>query len=412
MMPKLYISVGACRLLAGLLIALLPGTVRAQNNPAAVAAAPMQFEWVREAPPEVCRDHCREWISASGTIVDATPREFAAFAKDREVHGAVVVLNSMGGAVAKGLELGREFRRLGVATAVGSTVKLEGNRGAAILSRASCNSMCVFLLMGGIKRYVPEDARILVHQVWPSSNREDANAAVYSAGTMVATQRILGEIAQYVVEMGADIELFRIATRVPPWENLRPLTRDELRRLRVHNGDDLPGALPFSSSVGAMPAAAAPVVSSPAAPGWTIGRKMDQQALVRQHPLTIEGEQIGMFEISFLCGEARGTYRVEYLEKRLAQAASDARLDAVGISAARERVMLKVETSQPGQPATELVSLARGIVSARFMDALAAGGNQPLVVATSTTSNVRTTIRIGRAGLPENLPRMTAACLQ
>ena len=143
-----------------------------------------------------------------------------------------------------------------------------------------------------------------------------------------------------------------------------------------------------------------------------MGRKMDQQALVRQHPLTIEGEQIGMFEISFLCGEARGTYRVEYLEKRLAQAASDTRLDAVGISAARERVMLKVETSKPGQPATELVSLARGIASAKFMDALAAGGNQPLVVATSTTSNVRTTIRIGRAGLPENLPRMTAACSQ
>jgi hypothetical protein len=165
-------------------------------------------------------------------------------------------------------------------------------------------------------------------------------------------------------------------------------------------------------ALGAMPASAAPVVNPPTTLGWAMGRKMDQQALVRLHPLTIEGEQIGTFEISFVCGEARGTYRVEYLEKRSNQPASETRLDAVGLSAERERVMLKIESSRPDQPATELVSLARGIVSAKFMDALGGDRNQPLVVATSTTGKVRTTIRIGRAGLPENLPKMTAACAQ
>ena len=92
--------------------------------------------------------------------------------------------------------------------------------------------------------------------------------------------------------------------------------------------------------------------------------------------------------------------------------ANGTRVVPVGISAERERVMLKIESSKPGQPATELVSLARGIVSAKFMDAFGADRNQPLVVATSTTGNIRTTIRIGRAGLPENLPKMTAACAQ
>jgi len=397
-------------LTAFLMIALLPGAVEAQKQTAAGGMAPMRFEWVREGPQDVCREHCREWISASGMIVDATPGEFDAFAKDRDVRGAIVVLNSTGGAVARGLQLGREFRRLGVTTVVGSTVKSEGNQGAAISPRASCNSMCVFLLLGGIKRYVPDDARVLVHQVWPSSKQEDANAAVYPAGAMVATQRILGEIAQYVVEMGADIELFRIATRVPPWENLRPLSRDELRRLRVHNADDISSVLPLSIVGNAAPAPAASPPASPAALGWTIGRKMDRQALVRRHPLTIEGEQIGMFEISFLCGEARGTYRVEYLEKRLTQGASGTRVDAVGISAERERAILQIESSKPGQPETELVSLAHGVVSARFMDALASSDNQPLVVATSTTNRVRTTIRIGRTGLLENLPRIMAAC--
>ena len=68
--------------------------------------------------------------------------------------------------------------------------------------------MCVFLLFGGVQRHVPDDARILVHQIWPSNKRNDANAATYSAGNVVAIQRVNGDISRYIVDMGADIELF------------------------------------------------------------------------------------------------------------------------------------------------------------------------------------------------------------
>jgi hypothetical protein len=362
----------------------------------------MRFEWMREGPAESCGDRCREWISASGAIVESTPRDFSSFAKDRDVRDAIVVLNSTGGAVAQGLELGREFRRRGVTT--------------AISPRAHCNSMCVFLLMGGVKRYVPDEARVLVHQIWPSSNREDANAATYSAGMLVATQRMLGEIAQYVVEMGADIELFKIASRVPPWENLRPLTPDDLRRLRVHNADEIFGKLAFSGTLAGTPTSAAPAggLATRAALGWMLVERSDQRALVRRHPLTIDGEQIGSFEILFRCAETPGVYLAEYVEKRRVQGsqAQDDRLDAVGISTEKERAILKVESSKAGEPATELVSVARGIVSAKFINALGSGSNQPLVIATSAAGKTRTTIRVGRTGLPENLPKMTAGCSQ
>ena len=378
----------------------------------------MRFEWMREGPADKCRDRCREWISASGTIGESTVRDFAAFAKARDVGGAVVVLNSTGGAVVQGLELGRELRRLGVATAVGRTVPIGDSGRATLSAQASCNSMCVFLILGGARRYVPDTGRILVHQIWPSSRRDDANAAVYSAATMVSTQRILGEIALYVVEMGADIELFRLATRVPPWENLRPLTRDEIRRLRVHTADDLARALPYGEAAAAAPPASPPGgTAATAALGWTMVERAGGPALVRRHPLTVEGEPIGTFEIAFRCTATPGVYAAEYHESRTARGADDARLDAVGLAAERERAMLKVESSKPDEPGTQLVSVARGTVSARFIEVLgAAAPNQPLVVATSTSGSAasagraRTTIRIGHSGLAESLARMTAAC--
>ena len=87
--------------------------------------------------------------------------------------------------------------------------------------------------------------RVVLHQIWPASNQADAATTSYPAETMVLTQRMLGEIAQYVINMGADIELFRPITRIPHWENLRPLSREELRRLQLDTADG--EALPFVS---------------------------------------------------------------------------------------------------------------------------------------------------------------------
>ena len=93
--------------------------------------------------------------------------------------------------------------------------------------------MCVFVLLGGVHRTVPPEARISVHQIWPGNKRSDASAENYTAEELVRIQRDVGRIARYTVEMGGDIELFELAMRIPPWERLRSLSQTELRKLRL-----------------------------------------------------------------------------------------------------------------------------------------------------------------------------------
>src|SRR5262249_46106262 len=152
------------RLAAVLSVLLIGATsalaqVPAANNPSPAATpAPMRFEWMREGPAEKCGNHCREWISASGAIVDGTVQDFDAFARTRDLRGATIVLDSPGGNVVQGLALGREFRRLEITTSVGKSLKLalsNGEQRAILSPRANCNSMCVFLLLGGAQRHVP-----------------------------------------------------------------------------------------------------------------------------------------------------------------------------------------------------------------------------------------------------------------
>ena len=107
--------------------------------------------------------------------------------------------------------------------------------------------MCAFILLGGVERHVPAEARVLVHQIWPGNRREDATAASYSATDLVRIQRELGQMARYAIDMGGDVELFEIAMRIPPWERLRALTPEELKRLRMNTAANPFGPVPPGS---------------------------------------------------------------------------------------------------------------------------------------------------------------------
>jgi hypothetical protein len=415
-----------------------PGGVQAQGQAGAAPANPpvrpeqgMQFEWVH--PGGDCRDRCRAWIAATGRITDTSAADFEAFVQGLDVRGAMVALDSAGGLVDSGLALGRAFRRLGMITTVGRTTRLapdaNGERRAVLSPRATCASMCVFALLGGVRRDVPDEARVLVHQIWPGKLRQDALAATYSAGNMVRIQRELGHIARYTVEMGADIELFELAMRIPPWESLRPLTRDELRRMRVHNADAAAG--PAAAAAGAVPQGSAPVQRITAATvmsassamdasrGWTLTRQGGRSAVTRRHPLTIEGKEIGSFEVSFTCSEGTDGYQVIYSEKRLAAEPAGAagtggagdRLNGVRMMIQREPVLLKVESSGSAA-SSELVSSARGLMPAPLAGALAQppGAGASVLVETITAGKQRTAISMGPAGLAEGFRDLAASC--
>jgi hypothetical protein len=200
-------------------------------------SAPMRFEWRREGPAERCGSNCRVWISGSGYITADTPRDFESFAHDSDVRGAVLVLDSDGGSVLGTMALGRIIRSFEMVTTIGKSMPLpgsaSGDRRAFLSPSGTCESMCAFLLLAGSSRYVPPEARVLVHQIWLGKKRKQALESSYSAEELNVVQRDIGRLAQYTIEMGGGVDLLETALRIPPWEPLYRLSADELQRMRL-----------------------------------------------------------------------------------------------------------------------------------------------------------------------------------
>lgn len=202
--------------------------------------SPMRFNWI------ACQPHCRGWVSAVGIVTSDTPKNFDAFAATRDLRGATVVLDSSGGSVNDAIALGRRWRDLGMLTTVGTTVVTKGPHGARarIEPDAYCESMCVFMLLSGTMRYVPDAAHVRVHQIWMGDRAEDAKAASYTAQDLMIVERDVGRLAQYTFDMGGAGELLSIALSVPPWEDLRELTPVEMRKTNLVTTDAVADVLP------------------------------------------------------------------------------------------------------------------------------------------------------------------------
>ena len=80
--------------------------------------------------------------------------------------------------------------------------------------------MCVFLLLSGKTRYVPEAAHIRVHQIWMGDRADDARAASYTAQDLMIVERDIGRLAKYTFDMGGTGDLLSLSLSVPPWEDL------------------------------------------------------------------------------------------------------------------------------------------------------------------------------------------------
>ena len=370
----------------------------------------MRFAWVREGPADKCGDHCREWISAEGDITGDTPRDFLFFAETRDPRGATIVLNSLGGGVMPALVLGRAFRAKGMTTVVGRTDRLpsaSGEARAMLSPYGVCASMCAFALLGGVQRQVPDEARVLVHQIWPRTKRNDAYAENFTADEVTLMQREAGILARYTVAMGADVELFELAMRIPPWERLRPLSVADMRRLRLVTAEDGGGNVPKDTTPSPV------IAADPQAPdvpdtGWTVGESAGKVGLKRRSPITIEGVRVGSFEVAFACGEGAGNYTLAYSETRRLPPGGD-RLRRVIVAVGTEKQALQIESSM-AQPAGELRSQAQGQVPQTLVDALAGAGDRSLVIGTQTARNVQAVIRVGTVGFSQSYAKLADTC--
>jgi hypothetical protein len=186
---------------------------------------PMRFSWV------ACQPSCRGWVSAVGIVTADSPKDFDDFARGRQLGGATIVLDSSGGSVNDSIALGRRWRSLGALTTVGTSVVSRSPQGdrASVAPEAYCESMCVFLLLSGQTRYVPEAAHVRVHQIWMGDRADDAKVASYTAQDMMIVERDIGRLAKYTFDMGGAGDLLSLSLNVPPWEDLHELSREELR---------------------------------------------------------------------------------------------------------------------------------------------------------------------------------------
>jgi hypothetical protein len=236
----------------------LPGAIAALGGPAHAGGVtleerklPMRFTWV------ACEPDCRGWVSAVGIVTVDTPKDFEEFARGRQLGGATIVLDSSGGSVNDSIALGRRWRDLGALTTVGTSIQTHaphGNR-ARVAPEAYCESMCVFLLLSGKARYVPETSHVRVHQIWMGDRADDAKAANYTAQDLMIVERDIGRLAKYTFDMGGSGDLLSLSLNVPPWEDLHELSPTELRLTNLVTTDAVAEVLPPQTDASNVPVA-------------------------------------------------------------------------------------------------------------------------------------------------------------
>jgi hypothetical protein len=243
-------------------------------------------------------------------------------------------------------------------------------------------------------------------------------AATYSAREWVTEQRQLGQLARYTIEMGGDIALFELAMQIPPWEALRPLTTEEIRRVALNNAENaFDKAAAKSRATETVPSTPAMVgimtlsnVSALSkASSWGIVERGGVPILARQYPLTSHGEEIGHFEISFACGGG-DDYKAAYTETRRIAQDTATRLTGVGLAVGGQKTSLPVGSSLRNLHDVTIDSIATGTASVAFMTELVRGGGQSLAVATIDSNKIKTNITIGRTGLSDGFKRFVATC--
>jgi hypothetical protein len=419
--------------LASVCIALaVSPTVRAALSPSvpdvhvagsADNSSPMRFTLFAEGSPETCATTCRPLIAASGMITADTARQFITFARDNalqttpgaQADATVVLLESDGGSVLGALDLGRAIRRFGFATAVGHVVEHRSStplKYGETSGHADCQSMCSFVLLAGVHRHVPPDAQVLVHQIWLGDRREDAVAANYTAEDLVVVQRDIGAILQYTAEMGGDVELVALSLRVPPWEPMRVLTREELRRMKLDQDDvPAPPAVAKTAAGPTLPDEGALKVPSNGR-GWVATTRAGQPVLARTHPLTLEGERIGSFSLFIACGPTPDSFTLTYRELRSGPADRGVPRSIAQVALVLDDHLqqLKILSSERATRGGELESVASAVLPARQVRTLGSDNPASMTLETESLGNPRTVIRIGNVGFGRAFREIDKSC--
>ena len=190
----------------------------------------MTFRLVPIGDAAQCGSDCPRVIAAEGEIVDGTPGAFVEFLKknigDSSLR-SVLMFNSPGGKVTASLKFGIILRRLGIATVV-ARARAEG----AGFTAGRCYSACVYALMGGKKRVVPDQSEVGIHRSFIARYGDEPKGYNPDNAPKVDADLSLALIARYSDEMGVSRGLAEQAQRTSP-NSIHIVTRQEMLRWRL-----------------------------------------------------------------------------------------------------------------------------------------------------------------------------------
>ncbi|WP_057468683.1 hypothetical protein [Rhizobium sp. Root1203] len=145
----------------------------------------------------VKKDNGEKWLIAQGDINPGDGERLRDALRSGAYDGGLFVINSDGGSVADGLEIGRAVWRANMTTMVAP--------------HGQCLSACFFAFIGGRKRHVPETAQLGSHQFYhaPGATEDGAEA-------MTTSQAVTGEILTFALQTGIDPQALTYILQTKP----------------------------------------------------------------------------------------------------------------------------------------------------------------------------------------------------
>jgi hypothetical protein len=169
-------------------------------------------------------------IILSGEIDPDAPARVAKALKQTGNDGADVFLNSPGGNLFAGMQLGRVLREAGVNTYVGSFVtdndhKFAGKPGIKLIP-GGCYSACSLAFLGGVYRYAIDGSEYGVHRF--------SNPSGATKNDLDTAQVVSAAIGNFIREMDVEPGLFDLMASQGK-DAVRVLTKSELNHFNVVN---------------------------------------------------------------------------------------------------------------------------------------------------------------------------------
>jgi tetratricopeptide (TPR) repeat protein len=205
-------------------------------------AAAMKVMVVRSASPD-CGEKCPEWISAQGDIDSDSPSQFRKVLKAIGTKKLPIFIESGGGSVSDGYEIGRMVRLKGLDVFVTKTefscppndltCKDGKTKSGQVFGRpqphlAKCASSCAFVLAGGVKRYVGKSSQVGVHQITSFQTQIKVWRTFKPDGTILSERKVSEKTVEtktadrtyaaarsFFVEMGINDSIMKLLRDAP-----------------------------------------------------------------------------------------------------------------------------------------------------------------------------------------------------